>query len=533
MKSIARNTYSFEEIIKIGAVYVDKTAHLYEFLKNPAENLFFVARPRRFGKSLMISTLKSLFEGKRELFKGLAIEKTDWAWEKYPVLKFDFSGIRTDTMERFETAFKYCVSSSLTAAGATVNQDDLPEIMFDQAINELYEKYNKQVVILVDEYDAPIGHSLDDIEKAEKIREAMAQFYIQIKKNVGDEGNCASRIRFLMLTGVSRFTKISVFSALNNITDLTFDSRAAALLGYTKEELYEYFSDRMQAHAKVMGLSDEAYFAELKRWYDGLRFSPDCTTKVFNPYAIGITFANQLPNFKPTWSSSGRATALMNYLKGQDLADIDFEKVIGVSQRTIEVCELDNLTVKGMLYQCGCLSIADYEDDRYILAVPNEEIRQDVAQLVAIATHKRNGEAATIIDELRYHLIHAEFDKVERLLKSYYAELVYGPSEETVPESGFQRILYTLLKASGFRVSQETQQSFGRSDLTVTDKRGIFIFELKVDASADAALKQIHEKKYYEPYMSGNAPIYGIGINFDSKQKTRHLTEFKVEKLKD
>ncbi len=526
MKSIAKNSYSFEQIIRDGAVYVDKTAYLYDCIKDKNDFLYFVARPRRFGKSLMISTLKCLFEGKRELFKGLAIEKTDWAWETHPVLHFDFSGLEVDALENFKRAFKDSVIETLRDAGYEANPDDLTGMMFGKGLREISKKNNKQVVVLVDEYDAPVGHSLDDIEKAKKIRDEMATFYIQLKRNL----TC---VRFLMLTGVSRFTKISVFSALNNITDLTFDPRAAALLGYTKEELYAYFTDRMQAHAKVMGLSDEAYFAELKRWYDGLRFSPDCTTKVFNPYAIGITLANQLPNFKPTWSSSGRATALMNYLKGQDLADIDFEKVIGVSQRTIEVCELDNLTVKGMLYQCGCLSIVDYEDDRYTLAVPNEEIRQDVAQLVAIATHKRNGEAATIIDELRYHLIHAEFDKVERLLKSYYAELVYGPSEETVPEAGFQRVLYTLLKASGFRVSQETQQSFGRSDLTVTDKRGIFIFELKVDASADAALKQIHEKKYYEPYMSADIPIYGIGINFDSKQKTRHLTAFKVEKLKD
>ncbi len=526
MKSIAKNTYSFEQIRKFDAVYVDKTAHLYEFLKDPAENLFFVSRPRRFGKSLMISTLKCLFEGKRDLFKGLAIEKTDWAWETHPVIHFDFSGIEVGTIEDFKKAFKGSVIASLWDAGYEANPDDSTGMLFGNGIREISKKNDKSVVILIDEYDAPVGHSLDDIEKAKAIRDEMATLYIQIKRNV-------ENVRFLMLTGVSRFTKISVFSALNNITDLTFDPRAAALLGYTREELYQYFSDRLQAHAKVMGLSDEAYFTELTRWYDGLRFSNKIETKVFNPYAIGITLANQSKFFESTWSSSGRATALMNYLKGQDLADIDFEKVIGVSQRTIEVCELDNLTVEGMLYQCGCLSIVDYEDDRYTLAVPNEEIRQDVAQLIAIATHDGNGKTASaVIDKLRYCLLHAEFDKVERQLKSYYAELVYGPSEETVPEAAFQRILYTLLKASGFRVSQETQQSFGRTDLTVVDKRGIFIFELKVDASADAALKQIHEKKYYEPYMSGDAPIYGIGINFDSKEKTRHLTEFKVEKVK-
>ncbi len=526
MKSIAKNTYSFEQIRNMDAVYVDKTAHLHEFLKDPAENLFFVARPRRFGKSLMISTLKCLFEGKRELFRGLAIEKTDWAWEKHPVLHFDFSGIEVDSIADFKKAFKDSVVESLKDAGHEPDKDDLTGMMFGKGIRELRKTNDKSVVVLVDEYDAPVGHSLDDIEKAKAIRDEMATFYVQIKRNVED-------VRFLMLTGVSRFTKLSVFSALNNITDLTFDPRAAALLGYTKEELFDHFSDRMHTHAEVMGLSDEAYLKELKRWYDGLRFSGESETKVFNPYAIGLNLANQSKFFKSTWTSSGRATALMNYLKGQDLADIDFENVMDVSQRTIEVCELDNLTAKGMLYQCGCLAIKDfdYSSQNYTLAVPNEEIRQDVALLVAMATRNGSHDTSDIIERLSGCLRRAEFDKVERLLKSYYAELCYGPSEENVPEAAFQRILYTLLKSSGFRVSAETQQSFGRSDLTVVDARGVFIFELKVNGSADAALRQIHEKRYYEPYLAGEVPVYAIGVNFDS-EKTRHLNDFKVEKLK-
>ena len=384
---IALNTYDFREMRGNKAIYVDKTEWLYQLVRNPNSKFFFISRPRRFGKSLMISTLKSIFQGDRALFEGLAISKTDYPFKPYPVLHFSFASLDVATLEVFKDRFAARVASALQAVGYTYDPKAGPDTNFSNAIRQLAAEADGQVVVLIDEYDAPVGHALDDPAKAEAIRAHMAAFYGQLKENVGV-------IRFMMMTGVSKFTQLSVFSALNNIVDLSFDRRYATLFGYTDQELELYFAPLLREHAEVMGLSYEAYREQLHRWYNGYRFSPDCATTVYNPYAIAQTLYRQRPRFTATWTQTGHASVLMNYLKGTPLLERDYEAITVTDETIFDAAGLANINPIALLYQSGYLTIRDYDDQGcYILGVPDEEVRRDLLNLVAKTILTEAGQA--------------------------------------------------------------------------------------------------------------------------------------------
>ncbi len=523
MKTIACNTYNFEELRDIEAVYVDKTDILTRLIQDRGNKLYFISRPRRFGKSLMISTLECIFRGKRELFKDLKIDSLDYDWQTYPILKFDFSLVPTRSVEAFEQSFKQNVIEALQAADATVDRTLQPADMFRGAINELAQKHGKPVVILVDEYDAPVGHALDDFEKANTIRKLLSDFYIQIKGNVGN-------VRFLMMTGVTKFTQLSVFSALNNLTDLTLAPQTATLLGYTEEELSEFFLEHMEAHAQVMGLSYEAYREQLKYWYNGYRFSPHVETTVYNPIAIAQTLTSLYKTFVPTWSKTGRPSMLMNYLGRKPTLEKNYEKVVGVDETIFDSANLDALDPITMLYQAGYLTIKNYKNDLYTLGVPNEEVRRDLNRLLLeLETQDPNFKVYSMVD---YALQEKDFELLETNLKSLYARLPYGSHKVAfrAAEASYVRIITAILMASGYIVRPEDQQSRGRSDLVAEGKTGIYIFEFKVDKSAAEALAQIREKNYAAPYMADARPIFAFGLNFSSE--TSQLADFAIEQLK-
>ncbi len=523
MKPITTSTYSFEDVIKAGYVYVDKTAILHS-LASKQKGQFFISRPRRFGKSLMISTLKCLFQGRRDLFKGLAIDSLDWDWEPYTIIHFDMSAIDTSNMDVFQNDFEATVEDTLIAAGYEYKREFSPGINLGKAIDALAKKSGKKVVILVDEYDAPVGHSLNDIAKAQKIREALSALYIHIKKH---EGN----VRFLMMTGVSKFTQLSVFSALNNLDDVTFWADYATLLGYTDDELDVYFSEHMHKHAEVMGKSYEEYRAGLKFWCNGYRFARNSSVRVYNPVAVGKTLVNPEMSFLRSWASTGRASSLMNHLKKNELAELDYENLTGIEEPVFDVCGLENISTIGLLYQSGYLTIKDYDPDRrrYTLTTPNQEIREDLTALI-VYSQKGETEGRLVINDIANGLFDGDYEKIERALRAFYADFTYG-SHEKITEPSYQRLLQTLLAAGGFDVTSEKQQAVGRADLIAKHKLGIFVFELKVDESADAALAQIKEKRYCDPYLNSRAPVFAIGVNFNSK--TRNIDGFKVVKLED
>ena len=521
MSHIAQDIADFAKLRTNDCIYVDKTAILHELICDPGRSLYFISRPRRFGKSLMLSTLACIFRGDRERFKGLAIDKLDYDWTPYPVLHFSFAGIKVETLEAFKADFRRCVKKVLTEADCKWNEADFPGANFAQAITDLAKQAGKPVVILIDEYDAPVSHALADIKLATAIRSELSDFYIQIKE-------CAADIRFMMMTGVTRFTQLSVFSALNNLNNLTMDDRYATLLGYTDDELTTYFDAEMRRHAEVMKLSYEDYREQLRWWYNGYRFARWNTTKVYNPCAIGKTLGACTPEFLGTWISTGLTSAVFHYFENNQLAEQDYEHVEDVFEEDLDICELENIQPVAMLYQGGYLTIKDYKNNVFTLGIPDEEVRRAFnTQLVRKFAEKENNRYLSVLSRA---LMRADFDTFFGHLSDLYAHLFYGSKEERVQEFSFQRILYVLLTASGFfRVTAEDRQAQGRADLIAETPERIFIFELKVDGTPQQALDQIKERGYAEPYRHSSKEVHLIGLSFDGQ--TRRLTGTAAEPL--
>ena len=513
MRPIATDTHDFPLLRKQNCIYVDKTMYIHRLATSVGTRLFFASRPRRFGKSLTVSALKALFSARRELFEGLYIDKTDWKWEKYPIIHFEFNDLTTTSIEEFSEDLSNHIEERLLEAGYEYDRSKPPHWNFGNAIESLSAANGgKGVVILIDEYDAPVGHCLDKIEMAEAVRDRLSVVYSQMKNRTGD-------IRFLFMTGVSKFTKLSVFSALNNIVDMSQRDEYATMFGYTEEELSANFEEHLRAHAEKMGKSYEDYREEMKKWYNGFRFARKDPTTVYNPISVALTLdAKESDGFTGTWSSTGRPSMLMNYLKREDLLRIDYESVRNVDASEFDVAELRNLRAIPMLYQSGYLTIKDFDCDLYTLGVPDEEVRRDLAKLVAGAAADTD---MTWASSISAKLVGADFPAFFVGLKSLYAHMPYGSLEGTVHEHSYVRILCTLLAAQGVTTRAEDVQSNGRADLIAEHKKGIFIFELKVDEPVDKAFRQIREKGYADPYAADTRPVWLIGLSFDSK--TRRL----------
>jgi len=520
MRPIATDTHDFPSIRRDGKIYVDKTMFMHRLVTDADSRLFFVSRPRRFGKSLTISALKALFQGRRELFDGLAIDKTDWKWEKYPVIHFEFNDLSVTSYETFERTLAGHVNEKLEEAGFSYDKSLLPSENFGKAITSLSAANGgKGVVVLVDEYDAPVGHALGDLDFAEKIRDRLSDVYSQMKNRTGD-------IKFLLMTGVSKFTRLSVFSALNNIVDISQDKNYATMFGYTEEELSANFEEHLCEHARIMGKSYEDYRAEMKWWYNGFRFSPDDETTVYNPISVALTLAKKQPSFRATWATTGRPSMLMNYLKREDVLRIDPERTQKVRETAFDVAELRNLQPIAMLYQSGYLTIKDYDPltGGFTLGVPDEEVRRDLCTLMTGVSADKDMQWASALGD---KLLFSEWDDFFEGLQSLYARMAYGSTERRVHENSYGRCLSFLLASCGFRFRMESVQSNGRADVVAEHPALVCIFELKVDEPVDKAFAQIREKGYAEPFKADSRPVWLIGLSFDSK--TRHLVDFAAE----
>ena len=521
MKPIATNIADFETLRKEGLLYVDKTAHLHRLITKPGSTFFFCARPRRFGKSLSVTTLKSIFLGHREFFDGLAIAKTDYDWKPHAVIHFNWGGVEVSDLATFEETFVKAVRRYLAEAGWTYDETLRPSDNLRDAIDFFYRRDGVGAAILIDEYDDPVAKALADVDLAEKIRTRLSAIYAQFKDNSG-------KIRFLYITGVSKFTKLSVFSALSSLNDISFETDYAALYGYTEEELDANFEGHLRAKAERMGLSYEAFRVELKRWFNGYRFARYDATTVYNPVSIALTLSSADPAFTATWTSTGRASTLMNYIKREGALSIDPDRATFAGEADFDVADLAHIQPVGLLYQTGYLTIADYSYGLYTLRVPDEEVRQDLAALLAGAYAGKDAQwSASLGVKLRASQFDAFFDG----LKSLYAQLPYGSHEgfERKNEFSYTRPLCMLLAAQGFRYDPEVTQTAGRGDLVATHPCGVYIFELKVDATAADALAQIREKGYAEPYRARGLPIIAIGLAFDSK--TRQLIDAAEERI--
>jgi len=315
-----------------------------------------------------------------------------------------------------------------------------------------------------------------------------------------------------------------VFSALSNIVDVSQKDEFATMFGYTEEELSANFEEHLREHARIMGRPYDEYREEMKRWYNGFRFAKGDPTTVYNPISIALTLYNkERGGFSATWATTGRPSMLMNYLKREDMLSIDYEGMSGVPAAAFDVADLRNLTATALLFQAGYLTVKGYDadSDDYTIGVPDEEVRRDLATLMAGVAA---GETDVWAANLGKTLLHANWPKFFAGLRSLYAHLPYGPGEGDVQEFSYQRVLYTLLASQGVEVVSEDRQSNGRADVVSKHKKGVYIFELKVDEPVDKAFAQIREKKYAEPYLADGRPVWLVGLSFDSK--TRHLVDY-------
>ncbi len=478
---------------------------------------FFLSRPRRFGKSLFVSTLEEYFSGNRELFKGLAIEKLEEKWESYPVLHLDFNvgdytqeGMLEETLEIFllENERRYNVELGEFSSGNR----------FKMLIQNIFEKTGKQVVILIDEYDKPLLHNIDNKEQFDKTRNALKAFYSVLKSQ-------DRYIRFGFLTGVTRFGKVSVFSDLNNLNDISESPDYSGLCGITEKEMLETFDSSIRELADYHKVTFEEMCQQLRKNYDGYHFAPN-STGVYNPFSLVKVFGSkQLDYF---WYETGTPTFLVELLKKTMFPIGTLENtMIDKEKMTQSIDDLKSSLIP-VLYQSGYLTIKDYksEDKMYVLGFPNEEVSQGFTKNLARSYSPELTETSS-----DFHIIKFAEDVrgghpdsfVERL-QSLFADMSYEVISNV--EKHFQDTTYLLFKLLGFYVEVERHTSRGRMDVTVCTKDYVYIIELKVDKSADEALQQIEEKQYALPFAKDSRKLFKIGINFDSS--TRTIGEWKI-----
>ena len=532
MKSIATDTYDFEGLITGGYVYVDKTDMLWQLANGKNGVLFFISRPRRFGKSLMLSTLKCLFEGKKKLFKGLKIEKKKWNWaQTYPVIDLNMSDYdKEGTREGFRRSLSSALRKRLDAAKIAYGKDDVPGDLFDALIKGLAaaNEGDKRVVVLIDEYDHPLGGLLDNPKALRVMRREMHGFYSTLKNNVGI-------IRFMMMTGVSKFTKLSVFSGLNNLQDLTMTPPAyAALLGYTVKEIETVLAPQLKVFARKQRIPQEKAIDLLCAWYDSYRFSPYSGARVLNPVAVGKALPTGiLMNY---WSKTGMPTLILERLQASNMRPDAIDNVY-VKMEDLDVCDAEELPWKSLLYQSGYLTIKkvhwNNEDGRHVegltLGMPNREVRESLKSLWWKQLMKIDEKDFTaLVDVARQQLIEGDVRMlVGKTLYSIYAAL--PPTWRVKSEADAKRHFHLFMKMLGANVQAEEASAFGYADAIVETKKAVYVFEFKFNKSAKAAIRQIREKRYADAYKADKRPVTLIGINFSAKK--RNIDEPLIETL--
>ena len=518
MKPINTSYYDFEKLVTGGFVYVDKTAQIYELAKPDADGLYYLPRPRRFGKSLMISTLKALFLGRRELFRGLKIEKTDWDWgnEVYPVLHLDMSTVASKNAAELEVSLQDMVRCFAADFAAEFDAALPAKTNFKNLLLGLAKKSpNGKYVLLIDEYDAPIAGLLDTDEGRKElptVRKTLHDFYVQAKAQCGN-------IRFLMVTGVSKFAKTSIFSAFNNPKDLTLDARVADLLGYTHEEMETYFHEHIQAFADANGLTYEGAFGDLLRRYDNYQFSAKRLVKVVNPVSLGNALANgEIRNY---WESTAGSTLIFDALKAKNAAPVDFAAEFEVL--SLDAPDALEAPTVALLYQGGYLTIdRRIDSETVLLKIPNEEVRISlyrgyISRLLGVdfALDAFQQTAKKTARELFADETGAKFAD---LLKTAFAKIPHEWLDKD--EKEVKRYFLAFMVFARAEVVSEEQHSLGRPDSVVKTEKAIYVVEFKYNKSADAALAQCREKRYADAYKADGRRVVYVGVNYDPAART-------------
>ena len=499
---------TFERIRKENKLYIDKTEYIYR-MTHSGGCYFFLSRPRRFGTSLLVSTFESYFSGKKELFEGLAIEKLEQEWMEYPVLHFDMSGGKHMEKEQLEDYLSNRLEAEERKWGITHTKrganDRLTEL-----ITTAYEISGKQVVVLIDEYDAPMLDVAHDKETLDVLRNVMRNFFSPLKM-------CEPMLRFVFLTGITKFSQVSIFSELNNIKNISLDDEYAGVCGITKEELLTQMSEDIDVLAEAQGMTREETIAKLKENYDGYHFSP-ASPDVFNPYSLLNCFDDK--NFGAYWFSSGTPTYLINMLRKFKVLPAKIGRSLARSSAFDAPTE--NLkTITPLLYQSGYITIKGYDkmSQLFTLDLPNKEIKvglfESLLPYYLEGMYAEEGDVA--IAQMSVLIRQGDMDGALRLFQEFLGTVPY--CNNTNYEGHYQQVLFIIFTLlTHFVVDVEVHTPNGRVDVVMETEDTLYLIELKLNKSAQSAMQQINLKQYGQRFARCGKPIVKVGVNFDAKK---------------
>ncbi|MEM1119554.1 MAG: AAA family ATPase [Bacteroidota bacterium] len=533
MKKLPVGYQNLKEIIEDGFLYVDKTQRVYELIDNG--KLYFLSRPRRFGKSLLISTLQHIFSGSKELFKDLYIGKsTNYNWQSYPILQFSFNRFGYQV-----TNLREAISRQLMEY-ADLYQIEIGSFSLTEQFSKLVEGIaakGKPVVILIDEYDKPIVDFITEVEQAQKNQQVLKDLFSPLK-----ELELKGHIRFLFITGVSKFSKVSLFSDLNNLVDLSISAQAHDLTGITEKELLAYFPDHIERAARAFQMSKAELLEGVALWYDGYSFEGH--TKLYNPFSLLNFFSeNVFGNF---WFAKGTPTFLVKLIRNRAISPMDLEKVI-VPSTFFTKFSLPELEINGLLFQTGYLTIKKviqlkYERE-YVLGYPNIEVRKSfMYNLLEVFTYQSASIVGTALIEMRIGLQKGNVEQFIKQLKILLSDLSYfhHPKKNKYPtpenlskefdkwEGYFHTIIYLVTAFLGLDVQSEVTKHKGRLDLIAQTDDFLYLMEFKLDEPAENAIQQIKDREYVTSYLNSPKTIILVGVGFSKATKSVEYWEQEI-----
>ena len=510
---------TFDKIRQGGYLYIDKTKYIYE-ITHPGQYVF-LSRPRRFGKSLLMSTFDSYFRGRKDLFKGLAIEKLEKDWTEYPVLHFDLSDIKKGTVEDFGENVNSSLASMEGEFGIAKTSDN-PGTRLKDLVERIYNKTGKQVVLLFDEYDAPLLTVLHDPERLETMRTELQSFYSPIKK-------LDPYLRIVFITGITKFSQLSIFSQLNNLNNISMLPQYAAMCGITIKELEDNFQEGIAVLAEKYHYSHKQVIDKLLYHYDGYHFAED-SEGVLNPFSLLSAMNNR--KFNNYWFSTGTPTFLVNMMRKfhTDLTEIDGSKAM---QEDFDAPTENMHNVLPLFYQSGYLTIKDYNprSGMYTLGYPNEEVKVGLMRiLIPFYVQSDPVPASNACWDISEALMDGDIDKALAAARSYFASIPYQENtlkDAPTTEGHFTAMLYVMFSFLNRYVYSQVRNAKGRLDILIKTDTTIYVMELKLDGDLNKALKQINEKDYTIPYQTDGRKVVKVAINFSTEERT--IKEWKIE----
>ncbi|MEM0991931.1 MAG: ATP-binding protein [Bacteroidota bacterium] len=528
MRKLPTGRQNFRAIREEDLVYVDKTKQIHHIIENG--NLYFLSRPRRFGKSLLLSKFQHLFEGEKELFKGLYIhEQTDYDFEAYPVLHFNFSKLGKGSTTDLASGISFLLDEYATKYSIELPNGNIA-LQLDTLVKQIAKK-GKPIVLLVDEYDSPITSFLTDLEKAEKNRDVLKDFFSPLK-----DLDAKGHLRFLFITGVSKFSKVSLFSDLNNLTDLSLHRWSDDLLGITQEELLAYFSAHIDDAAKTLKQDRTELLEGIKTWYNGYAYDPDI--KLYNPFSLLSFFqAHQFNNF---WFATGTPTFLVKSVRNQAIFPSELEKIV-VSNTFFDKFSLEAIDAIGLLYQTGYLTIQAKETrgnrSKYFLGYPNEEVRLSmIHNLTEAFTYKNPSLVSNALLKMEEALEEGEIGRFVEQLSVLFSDISYHllpkkkhdkRTEFEVWEGYFHTIIYLVTSFMGYHVQSEITRHKGRLDLLVETDDYLYLMEFKLNEPIKNAIEQIKNRAYAAAYKNSPKQVQLVGISFSKEE--RNVEDWSVE----